>query len=265
MGLIVQSRDQEIFKFVYEYGFVTAGQIKEAIFPKNDPVTCRVRLSELVRHEYLKRFPYDLTCYKLTRKGMGEIYDVEVDPDHYLKLRYPKFYLKHDMGLVDCSLILRTSPVISYWIPRCDLGRFRYDYGYISNEGYRVPDAMFDVRIDGQKLRFALEYELSRKSKKRYRNIFEAYFFENKIDAVCYLAISEHLKKTILAIADSIEYSSDLDSLVDKNKIYVATISDFLKFKLDTHFEGLNEKHICFSKLAQKSLNPGPNMSENRV
>lgn len=266
MPLHIQPRDREIFKFIYEYGFVTANQIQKAIFPDNNPVTCRVRLSELVHHEYLKRFPYDLTCYKLTRKGIGEIRDIPVDADKYLKLRFPRFYLNHDMGLIDYSLILRKSPLISYWMPRSELGQYRYECGYILNEGYRVPDAIFDIKANDQTIsRVALEYELSQKSRRRYRSIFDTYFFEKKIHFVLYLVSTEHLKMKLLEILNSMNYQEKIVPLAHQKKVFIATINDFLKERLHTKFQGPGER--SFSLVNFEVIKPpalSPNTPENK-
>jgi hypothetical protein len=237
---------------VYEFGFVTGSHIQKAIFPDKDPVTCRVRLSQLVKDGYLNRFVYDVICFKLTRKGINEILDIPVDPEHYKKLRFPRFHVTHDMELVDCSLIIRKSSLIKYWMPRSELGQYKHDIGFYMKGGYRVPDTVFDIQSTNRVIRAAFEYERTQKSARRYWRIFDNYSEKPKLDLVLYLVKSENLKNKLLDIADQTYRHESVDIRALKNKFYIATIDEFNEKKLDTVFKGLGKRIFSFNLISKK-------------
>ncbi len=222
----IMPRDVQIMRWIHEQKFMTEGQIRR-VFWKGISENSREgykRLSELERAGYLKRSKKDLYRYGLYLvaakgirqlrafvydQGLGELNDIE----HSL--------YKHDTSVTDLRILFYGWGYTD-WVCERVL--------YKRNDLRHLPDAM--VYHHGNY--FAMEYESSQKSKRRYNDIFLEYQMERQIYAVIYVVEIKEMAERLCRTASSYK------------KIFFTTFQELEEQKLETELK--RTKGSCFLK-----------------
>lgn len=169
-------RDLPLLRFVLHCRFVTADQLY-AFMRMEHRTTSRNefgnRVRRLLDHKFLVRREIPTinrgVVYSLAPAGeaeligRGEFYAGGAD-----KSIPSNGHLHHALELTEVHLALKQSGMLVRWTPESDI-RSRNEFTGI---GYAKDyDALVDVQMEGAEYRFALEYERTPKSKRRYEAI----------------------------------------------------------------------------------------------
>lgn len=99
--------------------------------------------------------------------------------------------IEHDEMVVRTVLFLRRKGLASSFKLEAELKREDWQKGLLKEgEQKKFPDVILDVQEAGRTIRLAVEIELSRKSPRRYRQIFESYAARKDVQCVVFAARS---------------------------------------------------------------------------
>ena len=197
-------RDCPLLRFVLHCRFVTPDQLY-AFMRLEHRTTSRNefgnRVRRLVEHEFLVRrvmptmnrgVVYSLApAGESEMLGRGEFYAGTAD-----KGAASNGHVQHALELNDIHLALKQSGMLVRWTPESDI-RSRNEFTGI---GYAKDyDALVDVHMEGAEYRFALEYERTPKSKKRYEAIASRIEEEDGALQFLYLVPNHDLQAFLVA------------------------------------------------------------------
>lgn len=193
--------------------------------------------SRLIKTGYFSRSEYDGNVLILSPKGKSRC-AVQARPARFFQ------YIKHDEMVAEVTLAFsRKGLVERFWLEdelfRNHLMAFQV---LGANKITRVPDMIFELRPEYQKLRFAVEIEKTRKAKSRYDKIAMAYCDLHNIDLVIFGCID-------LATEDCIENSfKGIESHPARTKAAFFQVLEFVEegFSCRIRVDG---KEISFSDL----------------
>jgi hypothetical protein len=148
-------------------------QVGLNFFKGVDTSTFLRRLRLLESKNYLKRIigleSHEL-LWTLAEKGTG-IAKVSLP-----KRRWSKNMLEHDYKLLCLRLILEGAGISESWTPELQIRSSIFEkYGLRGIKQRLVPDGLMSVEVNGKMESVAIEMELTLKSKRRYRNLFNHY------------------------------------------------------------------------------------------
>jgi len=222
----IMPRDIQIMRWIHEQKFMTERQIRQ-VFWKGVSENSREdykRLSELEKAGYLKRSKQNLYRYVLYmvsakgirqlkgsghEQGLGEIHDVDYS------------LYRHDMAVTDLRILFHVWGNTE-WVCERVLSK--------RNDLRHLPDAM--IYHQGKYL--AVEYESSRKSKRRYDEIFLDYQFDRQIQAILYVVDTKEMAERLCRVAALY------------GKIFFATLQELVEQKLDAQLK--RTKGLCVLK-----------------
>jgi hypothetical protein len=192
--------DHPFLKQTLHSGFVTQDQLWEFMVRGGHESKRRSfnwRVKRLVDHGFLKRHVLSNAArtfvYSLTEEGARELvnlddcntavvgfYNRDADADR----------IRHAIDLNDLRMALVRAGVLAGW--KSDL-EIRSQNAF-TNYGYAKDyDALVTLRLDGQNVQFALEYERQAKAEDRYLEIAGLMHSERRVDRFVYLLPEYHL------------------------------------------------------------------------
>jgi len=191
----IGKRDIEVMGWMLEQKFLTIDQARRVFWKDTEGGEREAyrRLLQLKREGYLKtskKSIYRNVLYMVTAEGMKVLRVYERDRGLNENSDLDNACLKHDVVVTDIRIMFR-----------------KWGYGDWASERVitrhialrRIPDG---VVYHGGKC-FAIEYESTRKSQKRYEDIFLEYELERQIDKVIYIVDTSVLLTTLCAKAAS--------------------------------------------------------------
>ena len=232
----IMERDIEVMGWILEQKFMTEQQVRR-IFWKDITEESREaykRLYELQKEGYLKTSKkkiYRHALYLVTRngvnqlksfgrnRGLGELADAD----------YSNY--KHDIAVTDLRVLLHDWGYTD-WVSERVLAR--------RNDLRRIPDGMLYHR--GKY--FAIEYELTQKSKDRYREIFYNYELDNQVDEVVYIVETPEMAAKLSQEAATC------------NKLHFVPLADLQKNQVNAHLRGIFDQCSLHELLEAFNQNP---------
>lgn len=192
--------DHPLLKQTLHSGFVTQDQLWEFMVRGGHEFRRRCfnwRVKRLVDHGFLKRHVLSNAArsfvYSLTDEGARELvnlddcntavagfYNRNGDADH----------MRHAIDVNDLRLALVRRGLLAGWKSDLEI-RSQNEY---TNYGYAKDyDAVVTLRLDGQNVQFALEYERQAKAQERYVEIASLIQGERRVERFLYLFPEYHL------------------------------------------------------------------------
>lgn len=241
------NKDRDILEFLSKVKLASAHQINHNVVNKS-LWACSKRLLRLLKQGDLKRikasygryeFLYYLTSiglkrYQDTSRGISNsaiFNDVnlrKIEHDHLISKIYSQLSKFEFIQEIKSEFELLT------------LGELK--------AGQKWPDLTFKLFDGKQWFTFALEVEISAKTKSQYKDILLNYYLDRRFDFVLYLVRSPALVKTLL--------QNDEPLFPEKQrKLGVGFISDFLKDPIDTSFSNSKGKSFSLSKFQRVGIN----------
>jgi hypothetical protein len=204
-GSIKLNRDRDIalLQRIFRSEFVTHSQLFELTqleTPERSRDGFNWRLRRLASHGLVRKqvaaCANGVPMYSVSSSGFdmlsehGEISSIRGDQfARWQELQESRS--SHALGLNEIHLALRRSNALVRWIPGTeiqaenDLTRMGYGKDY---------DAVILLRKDGNILSFALEYERTRKTERRYKEILLAFQADRRVEQLVYIVTHEHLR-----------------------------------------------------------------------
>lgn len=201
--------------------------------------TERLRWSELKasgcfsESKFLDSFEYVL----LTQHGSAFARSIGFQPAQTAN----RAQVLHDEVASQFSQWMLDEKFIKSWTPEIQLKRARTNEGLLYTQGKRrkFPDVILSLNVPGPSVQFALEIEMTLKTRKRYRDLLYAYSTLNGIDTVLFVtrnaAISNAIREVMTEVrfpesritilfATADEISSDPGNALFKSRQRVWTI-----------------------------------------
>ena len=187
------TRDYPLLQRVLHCGFVTPAQLYEFLrldYCASSRNAFDNRLRRLLNHELLVRREFPAlnrgVAYSITEAGASELigrgdyYSGSTDCD-----KQPPGHVHHALELNEIHLALKRTGVLIRWTPETDIR----SHNEFTQSGYwKDYDALVSVRVAERECRFAIEYERTPKSKRRYTMIRSRIESETSVPHFLYLA-----------------------------------------------------------------------------
>lgn len=257
----VTGRDIELLKLLHEYGCVDSQRIKAKLWNGNLKSRAHFRrLSILKKLRLIDNVVGDQGVglgYRITAQGVKVL---ETKGEAVLRL-YPrrryKTQFEHDQLLIDIRRILEKSSVIKDFKTDQQV-RAEIFKGHIGPTDWKnaptIPDGTFIYEVPGQKLKVALELELSLKSQARYFKIFRSHLLNRDWQMTFYIVrdpqMSEKLMETLAFVKREDATISQASRI---NGLYICALDEFQKLELDTPFTN-GKQVIRISELEKLAL-----------
>lgn len=245
--LLLQFRDEWIFRYLLRYRVATISQLLRDINPTPPRNHLSVRLKRLAQKKYLEAWAYDFKrVYSLGTKGQKWLRDMAVIPKEYKSGYLGNIPMKthHDTLLNDVYHMLEKIEVIQNLKTHNELTLEQESTSSLFN----IPDGIFRIRCDAINVVCALELELTIKAKSRYDKVLHLYHKDRLLPVVFYITKSQEMKRAILKMnKDFLKYYSD--------KIFITTLDQFIKNTLCSEFESSGGNIFSFQQLLNRSTN----------
>jgi DNA-binding Lrp family transcriptional regulator len=188
-------RDKKLLRTLSDFGLLSTKQIQRLVFPKIRKTTMLRRLRLLEKRNLIRRIKGlndGNLCWCLTTVGASS-----------LGIEYPlrhinKNSLEHDITLNEVRLSLKTVSLGENWTSEHVLRAKTWKYKKSNSlEQNIIPDGIFTSKARTGYHAIAVELELSRKSKSRYRKILQSYHKKQHIGLLWYLVSNKNLGKLL--------------------------------------------------------------------
>lgn len=192
-------RDKKLFELLARYEIMSSKQIRQLAYSDVIETNFFRRLRELENAKMIKRLGPMLDqsyAWVLGPQGKQLMGFGEKD------LFKTRLTLEHDVALIQVRLALDSIGVGKKLVPESELRRRARDQriGYREkNKPVVVPDGLFPLVIKERAEVFALEVELTFKSKQRYFELFKRYLRMDGIYAIWYVVPNKSMGDRILA------------------------------------------------------------------
>ncbi len=201
-GPVLNQRDLQVMKFLFEHRVATREQIGIAFFCGRVQSTVQERLDALVRAKYLTKTGahyggISKSAYGLDEKGLKEV--IKCYSRSITNPICKSDSVVHDLGLVDIRKRLQKTKMLAGYIPENVLqacGEFQ------EQEAFKPfcrlnSDAAIILNTKGGPLNIALEYEASHKTVPRYAKKLRDYYQSREVRAVFYICAHAGIERTI--------------------------------------------------------------------
>ena len=220
----LSDRDKKLFDLLARYEVMSSKQIRSLACPDVIETNFFRRLRELERAKMIKRlgpmldhsYAWLLESEGKRRMGFGE-----------RDLFKTRLTLEHDVALTQVRLDLDSIGVGKKLVPESELRRLARSQriGYREkNKTVVVPDGLFPVLIKERAEVFALEVELTFKSKQRYFELFKRYMKMDGIYAIWYVVPNRSMGERILSEWES--FFQKFDREYTRSKILCYSVLD---------------------------------------
>ncbi len=202
-------RDIELFLFLFKYKVGTLRQLAKYPFQGASYQACGLRLSSLVRGEYLLRYFMDhyddWRCYySITNKALHQV--KQELPYTLCQKQKKSNHPIHDIELLEVGEWLSRRQLVTDFIQEnilqcCEEVANSSDYMSFTQIH---SDGAFKVKIKDETFKLALEYESTVKSKRRIRDKLSEYLQLSDIRAILYVCKNKSIEKSIRGIEKEI-------------------------------------------------------------
>lgn len=203
--MVLTDRDKAILCDIQTYGLMPTNLLAARHFGAAAKTTFLRRLRILENARYIERISgldNGENAWCMTETGARQLNGSPA------KTSFPKQILEHDLTLMRLRLKLEESGVAHAWTPehvirkRMAAGRSIRDFKMTN-----IPDGLMGiVSPRGNKLTYAIELEMTSKSQKRYRNIFDQYVERRHLQAFWYIVRTEAIADQLMKAADNEPY-----------------------------------------------------------
>lgn len=256
----IVGRDVLLLRLLSEYGCVDAQRIKAKLWNGNPISKAHYRrLGILKKMGLIENVLGDQGVglgYRISRLGLKVLTESGNEIETAVNRRSYKTQFEHDQLLIDIRRILETSPVVCEFRTEAEVkteligGR----KGPIDwKTAPTIPDGTFIYEVPDQRLRVALELELTQKSRARYFKILRSHLLNKTWNMAFYVLRDQELLTHVLALVEEVK-REDASVRVAKrvNGVYCCALEEFLKDGLSAQFtEG--KKKISLDELAKNA------------
>ncbi len=224
----ITKRDEDLFKYLFANKGATMKQIHRDVFHDSNERKVYRRVNKLKDFGLLdSKIYFDKTQYgvlNVTKKGLKQVYDLDQDLAH---IEVSSGNLKHDTVLLDLKNILTKMQCFDFFATENEI-----ESKLVESETYPVSacrelhsDGLLGIRWKDSTINFAIEYENSEKTIKRYHDYLKNYYAYPVIQNVIYFTKDEKIRRRIINTDKKI--IENLDNKV--SKIFVTNIEELKK------------------------------------
>lgn len=243
-------RDRKLLLFLGAYGCVTAGRIKAKFWNNNPNSRAHYRrlgqLKKLGLVENVGSDPSATIGYRLSKRGKKVAELFSKSGEITLIRRNYSTQFEHDQLLIDVQEILEKSPLVKDYRTEDQVKRelFKGKKSTVDWQNVpKIPDATFVLEVPGQKMRVAIELELSAKMKRRYGKIFRNHLLSRDWNLVFYIVKSRVLMDWLMATLHDVKANDAYVRVSETvSGIYFCSLEEFLLRRLETPFSNGNEE-----------------------
>lgn len=256
----VTDRDVQLLRLLSEYGCVDAQRIKAKLWNGNPTSRAHFRrLGILKKLSLIENVLGDQGVglgYRISKHGQKLLLNRGQSIDGAVARRSYKTQFEHDQLLIDIRRILESSPVVKDFQTEAAvknelLGGQKGPIDW--KTAPTIPDGTFIYEVPGQRLRVALELEITQKSRARYFKIFRNHLLNKNWNMAFYILRDQAMLENVLAILEEVKVEDVTVRVAKKvNGIYLCALDLFLKDELKAQFTD-GKKEISLDELAQLS------------
>jgi hypothetical protein len=260
-GTRITDRDVAVLRLLDEYGCVDAQRIKVKLWNANPKSRAHFRRIGILRGLNL----IDIVLgdqgvgigYRITKKGRGILLEKGASVTTQTNKKTYKTQFEHDQLLIEVRSILESSPVVKDFKSEAEV-KYELLAGRRGPPDWKdalaVPDGTFIYEVPGQRIRVAVELELTQKSRARYFKILRGHLLNKTWGMAFYIVKDESLILKMRGLLDEIK-SHDVRVRVARkiNGVYLCSLEEFRRERLKANFSNGKE---TFS-LGEVALNFG--------
>lgn len=193
--LKIQKRDKELLQMLHHYGLLESRHIHAKCFHGIVPTTMYRRLRKLEKDGLICRsagLKNGLAAYYLGSTGATAI-----GQDVFARFTNRNAY-EHELAITDFRMSLEGIGLCRDFVSE---RRVRKNFLWTRSSRHRdqlIPDGILIEEVNGKPTAVALEVELSPKTAKRYKHIFEEYRFMRSVGYVWYVVSDLSIKRSLL-------------------------------------------------------------------
>lgn len=253
-------RDLVLLKLLSEYGCVDAQRIKAKLWNGNPVSRAHYRrLSILKKMGMVENVLGDQGVslgYRISRLGLRVLNETGTTSETTVLQRNYKTQFEHDQLLIDIREILSQSPVVHEFKTEAEI-KNEILGGKKGPVDWRtaptIPDGAFVYEVPGQRLRVALELELTQKSRARYFKILRNHLLSQRWDMTFYVLRNQALLDHILPLVAEVKAEDAAVRVARRvNGIYLCLLENVLGEGLKARFSN-GKKEISLFDLAQNA------------
>lgn len=199
--VVLTARDKKLFNYLLRNKVATVKQIQRDVFLNCSVQGVHKRLAKLQSYKFLcANYVKELNgalVYSVSKEGCREVFGGEgIFPSPPLR----SGSILHDLWLLEIRKRLSEFKMVEKVFSENDLqlGDNSHDETLEAIRDVQADGAVI-LRVDNQKVFFALEYEANLKFFRRYKDFFLRYNLEDQIEAVFFVAADKILQKKIMA------------------------------------------------------------------
>lgn len=256
----IVKRDLVLLKILSEHGCVDPQRIKAKLWNGNPASKAHYRrLGILKRMGLVELILGDQGFglgYRISQKGQKILTDSGNLPEHIPITRGYRTQFEHDQIMFDIRDTLESSPVVREFKTEGDV-RLELLGGKQGPVDWRnaptIPDGTFVYEVPDQRLRIALEVEITMKSRARYFKILRNHLLNKTWDMTFYIMRDQSMLYRLLALIEEVQAHDAAVRVSRKvNGIYLCTLEEIQNQKLKARFTN-GKRTISLDELAQKA------------
>ncbi len=254
----IVGRDVMLLRLLSEYGCVDAQRLKAKLWNGNPNSKAHYRrLGILKKMGLIENVLGDQGVglgYRISRLGQKVLTESGNEVETAVNRRTYKTQFEHDQLLIDIRRILETSPVVREFKTEAEvkselIGERKGPVDW--KTAPTIPDGTFVYEVPGQRLRVALELEITQKSRARYFKILRSHLLNKNWNMAFYILRDQRLLTHVLSLVDEVKREDASVRVARRvNGVYFCSVENFLKDGLKAHFTD-GKKEISLDELAK--------------
>lgn len=251
-------RDLALLKLLSESGCLDPERIKAKLWNGNPMSKAHYRrLGILKRMGLIESVIGDQGFglgYRISPKGQKALTEHGTISEHIPINRGYRTPYEHDLLMYDIRDILEASPIVQEFKTEGDV-RNELLAGKKGPIDWRntptIPDGTFVYEVPGQRLRIALEIEVTMKSRARYFKILRNHLLNKTWDMAFYIMRDQSMLSRLMKLADEVQAQDAAIRVAKKvNGIYFCLLEEIQSQKLKAKFTN-GKRTISLDELAQ--------------
>jgi hypothetical protein len=219
--MILQPRDQKLFAALARFGVLSTRQIQELFFPGISHTTLMKRLRLLEKGNYIGR---GVTLKNQTHTWILSRGGRRLTKTGNLGTFTNRNTIDHDILITQVRIKLESFGLAQNWVPEFQMKSEVFRKNRYQNAKSRlIPDGISIEPVSKVPHAIAMEIELTRKSKLRYKRIFDQYAGKNALGFIWYFVPSIKDAQVIYKV------SQKSLSFRDSHRLLFSVLGEFLE------------------------------------
>jgi len=202
-GIILQARDFEILRSIYESTVISFAQIKNRHFKATNIQTASNRMGKLSKGGFVKSYRLGLVIYLGSPRQVNRVYTITSIGIQALETQFPNTLQRFDPVPIQSHSLMHDILLNDV---HEKLGEENREQQIVNAKNLKIlpsrMDQIPDLVMEGEngELNHAIELELSMKSLKRYREIITNYRLSSRWKRVLFICGSDSIEYKIRSI-----------------------------------------------------------------